>query len=232
MTITTATPAPAPDNTGAAGGQGAGQPTQNQVPETPLAAPATPKAPETSGENAPLLAPESGEPEGDTPLLSPDAGEETKAEETGAPEQYQDFTLPEGFELAGEEKEGVATMFKGMNLSQGNAQKLVDYFTNKLQDRQTAAQAELVERRKAWRAEVRQRENYAEERAQAQKGLRAVVTDPDEKALFSDSWLSDHPAFFKVFSKIGRLVGEDAPLRGGGSAAPAGDLNLQRFPVA
>lgn len=233
MTNELGNPAPAPDNTGAAGGQGTDQTTAAPAPANPPANPeAVQDAASTGGDNAPLLNPEAGEPEGDAPLLTPDDGEGGDAEEAGAPERYEDFNLPEGFELAGEEKDSVFAMFKGMNLSQANAQKLVDYFTNKVMDQQVADQAALVERRKAWRAEVRQRENYATERALALKGLRAVVTEPDEKALFTDSWLSDHPAFFKVFTKIGALVGEDSPPRGDGSPAPGRDLNLQRFPVA
>jgi len=133
MTNELGNPAPAPDNTGAAGGQGTDQTTATSAPANQPANPEVVQdAASTGGDNAPLLNPEAGEPEGDAPLLTPDDGEGGDAEEAGAPERYEDFNLPEGFELAGEEKESVFAMFKGMNLSQANAQKLVDYFTNKV----------------------------------------------------------------------------------------------------
>jgi hypothetical protein len=56
------------------------------------------------------------------------------------------------------------------------------------------------------------------------------VNTPEEKALFTDSWLSDHPVLFGMFVKIGRLLGEDAPLPNGGKGAP--DRSAEsRFPI-
>lgn len=212
---------PAADNTAQAGEQEALLNPQ-QTPEQGEGAAPEPAKADTVQAPAPEVK------EGDEPLLNPD-GEEDKASE-GAPEKYE-FKLPEGWQLEGEELEKVSGLFKGMNLSQGGAQKLVDYFTERMAaDRATEEQASS-ERRKAWREEVRQRPNFAAERALAQKGLRAVITDPDEKALFTNSWLSDHPAFFKVFSKIGRLVGEDSFPAGGSNAPMVENINLRRFPV-
>ena len=191
-------------------------------------------------QDEPMLKPEvvsTGEPQGketaegesaDKPMMTPDGGEEAE-KDPGAPEKYEPFKLPEGFALEGEEFEKVSSMLKGMNLSQSHAQELVDYFTRRMTDEKAAGLNALAARRKEWRAAIRQRPDFANERGLVQRGMRAVLTDKDEKELFEDSWMSDHPALWKVFAKVGRLVGEDSLPQGKGERAEQ-NINLLRFP--
>ena len=168
--------------------------------------------------------------ESDGALLDPKEGEEKKPE--GAPEAYADFTMPEGFTLADAEKEKVTGLFRELNLSQDGAQKLVDYFTQRLADDKAAELEALASRRREWRAEVRKHPNFAAERALAQRGMRAVITDDAEKEMFTDTWMSDHPVVWGIFVKIGKLLGEDTLPTGGGAAPLTEDqINRQRFPV-
>lgn len=170
--------------------------------------------------------------EGDQPLLSPEAGE-TKEEnpDVGAPEEYSEFTLPEGFTLDESVKEQMTGLFKGMNISQAGAQKLIDAYTQRVIAQKETELNELADKRRQWRQEVRQRPTYEAERALAQKGIRAVVSTPEEKEIFTDSWLSDHPVLFGMFVKIGRLLGEDAPPSAGGVPGKSGDSAEARFPI-
>jgi hypothetical protein len=171
---------------------------------------------------------ESGEG-GDQPLLTPEPEKEENPN-VGAPESYEDFTLPEGFTLDEEVKGQIGELFKGMNISQAGAQKLIDAYTRRVISQKEADLNELNEKRKAWRKEVRKSPTYETDKAYAVKGIRAVVNTPEEKALFTDSWLSDHPALFGVFVKVGRLLGEDSPLPNGGKGAP--DRSAEsRFPI-
>ena len=86
--------------------------------------------------------------EGDGPLLSPEGGKpEDKGAPAGAPETYTEFNLPEGFELKGEILEETTALFKGLNLSQENAQKLVDYYTERVLAEKTAMLNDLAARR-------------------------------------------------------------------------------------
>ena len=214
----------AADNTAVSGGE-------DQSLLDPQAAGAAPEAAPAEGAPAPAAEEKDG---AEAPLLSPEP-EKPAAEEKAqdrAPETYGEFQLPEGFELSGQLLEETTTLFKGMNLSQEKAQKLVDFYTKRMIDEKAAGLNELAARRKAWRAEVRQRPEYQAERGLALRGMRAVITDPDEKELFTDSWMSDHPALWKVFVKIGRLVGEDSPPKGDGGGAPDRNINMQRFPNA
>lgn len=169
---------------------------------------------------------------GDAPLLEPDSGE-TKEDnpDVGAPESYSEFTLPEGFTLDDTVKEDICGLFKGLNLSQAGAQKLIDTYTERMLSQKESEIEALNNRRIQWRKEVRQRPAYEAERALALKGMREVVSTPEEKALFTDSWMSDHPAVFGMFVKIGRLLGEDSPMPNGGSGEDSGDSAEARFPI-
>ena len=167
--------------------------------------------------------------DGDQPLLAPEPEKEENPD-IGAPESYEDYNLPEGFTLDNEVKEQVNELFKGMNISQAGAQKLVDLYLQRAIAQKEADLNELNEKRKSWRNEVRKRPTYETDKAYAVKGIRAVVNTPEEKALFTDSWLSDHPALFGMFVKIGRLLGEDTPLPTGGNGAPDRSAET-RFPI-
>ena len=164
-------------------------------------------------------------------ILTPEAddkGGEGKDSPAGAPEQYADFKLPEGFTLDEDDKAAMTGMFRELNLSQAAGQKLVDAFVERTTAQKEAMLNELSEKRKQWRAELRSRPNFAAERALARKGMNAVVSK-EQRALFTDTWLSDHPVLFDIFVKVGGLLGEDAPLPTGGGVKK--DPILDRFPI-
>jgi hypothetical protein len=199
-----------------------------------LLSPETPEEGAAAGtQGADNPAPETGEKEnGDEPLLEPEAGEPKEENpDVGAPESYSEFTLPEGFTLDDTVKEEMCGLFKSMNLSQAGAQKLVDTYTKRMLAQKESELEALNTRRMQWRKEVRQRPTYEAERALARKGMREVVNTPEEKALFTDSWMSDHPVVFGMFVKIGRLLGEDAPMPNGGSGKDSGESAEARFPI-
>lgn len=82
--------------------------------------------PETKTESAPKT-------EGKT-LLTEGKKEEAKTEEKkveGAPDKYNDYTVPEGYTLDAEVKGEADKLFKGLGLSQEQAQSLVDFYTAK-----------------------------------------------------------------------------------------------------
>lgn len=171
--------------------------------------------------------------EAEAPILNPGEPEEKAENElTGVPETYEDFSLPEGFTLSGEDKELMHSMCKELNLSQKGAQKLVDAYTKQVAAQKAADFEALAQRRKAWRSEIRQRPNYAAEHALAVKGMKAVLETSEEKELFTNSWMSDHPTIFNIFTRVGRLLGEDSLLpSGAGNGAPE-NVNSKRFPNA
>lgn len=220
----------APDNTGNAG---ADESILNPTPEGTEGA----AKPEGDGKGNP--APEAGSDDDGNGLLNPEAGkgdagkgeEGKKTAPEGAPEKYADFKLPEGFQLNDEGKSSLSTLFKGLNLSQKAGQKLVDAYVEQQTKEKEAQLLALTEQRKQWRAQIKARPTYASDRAFAMKGLNAVVSTPEERKLFTNTWMSDHPVLFDIFVKVGKMVGEDSPLPAGGAAPSTGDNASKRFPV-
>lgn len=181
-----------------------------------------PQAPDTGKENG-------GDQDG--AILTPEAdGDGKKPESQGAPEQYADFKMPEGFTLEGEVKEKVTGLFRELNLSQENAQKLIDYATERDLANKEAMLNDLAARRKEWRSTLRARPNFEADLALARKGMKALVQTPEGAELFKDSWMSDHPAVFDMFVRAGKLVAEDSFDNQNGGGAEE-NVNLRRFPV-
>jgi hypothetical protein len=168
----------------------------------------------------------------DEPILKVEE-DETKEENenVGVPEDgYGDFELPENFTLDDESKQEMNGIFKELNLSQKGGQKLIDLYTERVLKMKELELEQLATQRKAWRSELRNRPNYATERALALKGMNAVVKSEGGKAFFKDSWASDHPELFDIFVNVGKLLGEDSSI-GGSTGGGQTDSNLLRFPV-
>lgn len=192
--------------------------------DTSLIDPAAP----SEAEAAPAAGEEPASGADDKPLIAP--GETQEEKPSAAPENYEDFSLPEGFVLEGEEKETVHALFRELNLTQENAQKLVDYFSRRLTDDKERMINDLSAKRKEWRSGIRNRADFRTEAANVKRAVNRFLTEPDEIELFKDSWLSDHPVFWRVFSKIGAVLSEDTPLPSGGENVQR-DTVSQRFPV-
>ena len=150
-------------------------------------------------------------------LLDPNNGQEQQKEE-GAPEQYGEFTLPEGYEFEGEAKDEVLAAFKEMNLSQAKAQRLMDTHVRFLEKFKENVNRGIEAQIQQWKDEVRSRPSYNEERGYAARAMRVMCTTPEEKAVFSDGQLANNPAVWSMMVKVGRLLSEDTIGRGGGNA--------------
>jgi hypothetical protein len=198
-----------------------------EVQDTPAPQPADTPAP-ADGKPADSPAPADGD--GDKPILEPETPEEEVNEFAGAPENYDDFTMPEGFSLDEAGKTEATELFRKLNLSQKGAQTLVNAWIEKATAMKEAELNQLAEQRKTWRGEIRNRPTFAADRALAQKGINAVVKTDAERALFQDTWLSDHPAVFSLFVRIGSLVGEDSPGPSGKEQTEQ-NVNRLRFPI-
>jgi len=214
-----------------------GEPTPAAAQEPTAPAPAEANqtqnpTPTPAGDDAPVIQPESGEPkkeEGDAPLIEPKKDEPAKPE--GAPESYEAFTVPEGFQMDEGRMGEASTLFKELNLTQGNAQKLIDAYCKMAKDQQTAQETQLMEARKEWRSSIRSREDFREQKALADKGVRLLLTTDAQRKLFTDSWLQDSPELFDLFVTAGRLVAEDNMSKNTQPAQPTeSQINMKRFP--
>src|SRR5262245_66464568 len=87
----------------------------------------TPATTETPKETTPTETPkQEAKPDDKTSsLLNKDREKDTPS---GAPEKYEAFKVPEGHEINEDTAKEVGALFKELNLTQGQGQKLVDYW--------------------------------------------------------------------------------------------------------
>lgn len=159
-------------------------------------------------------------PDGKT-LLSDDPKDPKEEPKTGAPEKYEDFKLPEGIKLEGEQLESAVTLFKEMGLDQAGAQKLVDYHTAQMKALAEGPANAYKEMREGWQTAAKADPEIGPKVAQIKETLgRAydVIGDPklvgEFKAAMDLTGVGDHPAFIKLFNKLASLVIEPRHVSG------------------
>jgi hypothetical protein len=139
-------------------------------------------------------------------------GEETEETPEGAPEEYEDFEVPEGIMgLDSETIDGFKGVAKELNLTQEQAQKLVDFGVKREQ-----AQHEMAEK---WAEDFKQRPNYQEELRNAAKGRDFLAQDiPELKQILADPRIGNNHVFIRALEKVGRTISEDDMLEGSSRA--------------
>lgn len=180
----------------------------------PAADPAKPEGdkpqPGTEGDN-----PQENKPaDGDKPADKPD-DKEKKPE--GAPEKYE-FTAGEGVELDTEALKDFEPVARDLNLTNEQAQKLVDAYPKILagvQQRQAEAWQKQTE---GWAADVKADKEIGGDKltanlSAAQRALDQFGT-PELKEYLNATGLGNHPDLVKTFVKIGKAMSEDGMVDG------------------
>lgn len=143
---------------------------------------------------------------------SGDGGDDEGDKPEGAPEEYADFTAPEGVELDAETLEAFKPIAKELNLTQEQAQKLVDAQSAQSQRWAEAVQQHVIDTRTQWRADAQADETiggekFGENLALAKAG-RDAFGDDDFKALLDETGIGDHPAMIRMLYRVGRANSE------------------------
>lgn len=160
---------------------------------------------------------------GDKPTLLSDKPDTALA---GAPEKYEEFKVPDGFKLDEAVTTEVNGLFKEMNLSQAQAQKLVDFYTAKTLETAQAPYKAYLNMREGWVKEVQADPVIG-------KNLEAVKTtvsraldslgDPKLTTEFKEAMnitgAGDHPAFIRAFYAMAQRLVEGTHVSGTGPTA-------------
>lgn len=136
------------------------------------------------------------------------------------PPSYDGLTLPDGVSFAPEKLEAFKTLAHEINLTQQQAQKLVDYEASLAARGQADAQEEKRQTLERWAQQTR--ELYgAKLEEEISFALRAADTfgGADFRALLEDTGLGNHPVIIRMLSGVGKAIGEDV-FPGGKPAAP------------
>jgi len=167
------------------------------------------------------------EPKPDAKAPATDATKPTEA--TGAPEKYADFAAPDGYTIDTKLVEAAAPIFKELNLTQEQAQKLISLQAQTMIDAAKAPQAAYEAMRLEWRntvaadAEIK---SYATDGRTGPDAVKvdigkALATLPPQlanefKQAMDVTGAGDHPAFVKAIWKLSQSVIEGKPVSGAG----------------
>lgn len=194
---------------------------------TSLLGSATEAKPEAeTSETATTIAGQDEKPEGE----GEKADEKTAAEKPIAPEDYGDFTMPEGIQV----DEAAVTEFKAlaaeMQLSKDQAQKLVDMEANRIKAMHDAWERTSQQ----WVQDVKSDkeiggDNFAPSLSSAAKALDTFGT-PELRALFNANGLGNHPELVRFCARVGKAVAEDGPVNVRSPSAGHSDPARRLFP--
>lgn len=169
---------------------------------------------------------ESTEAKADEPVKSLLADESEDGEKTNeadkpaeAPEQYEEFKLPEGFQKDGPLIEAFTPLAKEANLSQEAAQKFVDLGAKLVADTRAAQQKAWEGVVSKWTADLKADKEVGgaalkESTGYAVKALKQYA-DPETRKYLDDSRLANHPGLFKMLVRVGKTISEDKLFEGG-----------------
>ena len=205
----------------------------NEQPADGGAAPA-PSEPSAPAADAPAPAADSAKPEGDKPQpgtegdnpqenkpadgeKAADKPEDEEQKQEGAPEKYE-FTAGEGVELDTEALKDFEPVARDLNLTNEQAQKLVDAYPKILagvQQRQAEAWQKQTE---GWAETVKADKEIGGDKltanlSAAQRALDQFGT-PELKEYLNATGLGNHPDLVKTFVKIGKAMSEDGMVDG------------------
>ncbi|MCU2426564.1 peptidase [Enterobacter hormaechei subsp. hoffmannii] len=204
----------------------------NEQPADGGAAPA-PSEPAAPAAEAPAPAGDPAKPEGDKPQPGTEGDKpqeekpadgdkpadkpEEEQKQEGAPEKYE-FTAGEGVELDTEALKDFEPVARDLNLTNEQAQKLVDAYPKILagvQQRQAEAWQKQTE---GWAETVKADKEIGGDKltanlSAAQRALDQFGT-PELKEYLNATGLGNHPDLVKTFVKIGKAMSEDGMVDG------------------
>lgn len=141
---------------------------------------------------------------------------------TGAPEKYEDFKVPDGYTLDAEVAKEAGTKFKELNLSQGQAQSLIDFYVAKTQEAFQQPYKAYEDMRKGWVEEVKAHPEIGGKLDQVKTTVARAIDGLGDAKLASDfrqamdtTGAGDNPAFIRVFYKLAQMVTEGKATDGG-----------------
>lgn len=141
--------------------------------------------------------------------------------EPGAPKEYEAFKVPDGYELDAEVGKEAGALFKGMNLSQTDAQKLVDFYVSKTQESADAPYKVWEKQQEDWRNEVARDPEIGGKMQQVKTAVSKMIDGLGDARLASDfrsamdyTGAGNNPAFIKALYKIAQQLTEGSHVSG------------------
>lgn len=194
----------------------------DQSQPTPVPPPAnlTPTPTPSTPTGTPTLETKSPAKEGEGSLIN--EGDKVVAKPEGAPEKYETFKLPEGFEANEPVLTEASGIFKDLGLSQGQAQKLVDFYSKVSSNVADAGVKFWQDTQTAWRDEVKADPVIGGQKlGQVMGTINKAITSLGDATLISNfreamniTGAGNNPHFIRAFYALAQKVTEGGPVSG------------------
>jgi hypothetical protein len=166
-------------------------------------------------------------------------GEKDGEKPAGAPEAYEPFTVPEGYELDAEMLGEFTPVLKELNLPQEAAQKVIDFAPKLIEKTVAQTQAKVLEQlglkgASTWAEAAKADkefggEHLAENLGIANKALTAFFSKDAISAL-QKVGLGNHPELIRGLVKVGKAISEDSFVPGGKTAGATQSAAQRMYP--
>jgi hypothetical protein len=156
-------------------------------------------------------------------------GSPPKAEEKTVPENYEAFTMPEGFKLADDDNEAIVAFAKESKLSQEEAQKVVDMgatFVAKMQKQSDEAHTNMIQ---GWRDEIKaDAELGGSKLTETQNRANRALSVYGSAKLVEElkrSGYNNNPELVRLLARVDKATGEDNVPNGDGGSPGGSKLS-------
>ena len=144
-----------------------------------------------------------------------------------APEQYEPFQLPEGAQADEAQMQAASALFKELNLTQEQAQKLVDLHAKNWIGAVDAYEQELTRRVAEWGELTKKHPDFGgarlnESLTSVRRAIGKVGGEGLEKAL-NETGSINHPEIFAAFARMGKMFAEDGFVEGRNAPGSGGN---------
>ncbi len=147
---------------------------------------------------------------------------------TGAPEKYE-LKAPEGIELSADLIAEATPLFKELNLTNDQAQKLVDFYNKQTGSISEKLETMVAETRNGWREQIAKDKTLGNGVDNLSKDSSKAIADAISwagdaktqtalKSALDLTGAGDHPDIVRAFVAFGKKMGEATVVKGGGPA--------------
>lgn len=194
------------------------------VDTTPAAPAPTDAAPATLLTADPAAAPQAADtpaaPAADAaPVADAQDGKPADDKPQGAPDEYADFTAPEGVTLNTEAIDALKAFAKEKNLTQEDAQKLVDIGAQVTQANVAKLNEQIAQVQAQWLDAAKTDKEFGGDALNENLSIAARARDtfgtPELKAALDTTGMGNHPEVVRFFVRVGKAISEDRLVSGG-----------------
>jgi hypothetical protein len=147
-------------------------------------------------------------------------GENTETPEAGAPESYESFSLPEGYQVDESKVVEFQSWAKTNNLSQAAAQSAVDMFIQQKEQDAAAVEKAQGEWEDASKTDTEFGGNAFDVSIRtAVKTINKFGT-PELTDFLNATGIGNHPEIIRIMYRVGQSISEDKIVMGSANATP------------